>query len=684
MSAPAHRRHRSIPRPRSARRALAIGLAGLLLAVAPSVPAAQAATRTPSAAHDNNVEWNGLFHDQGPLFDSAVAPACTTAPVLTFRTYKFDATGIDVKYWDSGTASFHTVAMAWNRNDATGIYDLWTGTLPASCSVKYYRFHVTDGTAGAWYNAAGISSTEPSAGDFYVIPGFGTPTWASNAVLYQIFADRFADGVPGNDVTTGAYTYNGFPTEAKPWGASPYADPGYHSSTVFFGGDLQGVDQHLGYLKNTLGITGIYLNPIFTSPSDHKYDTQDYDNVDAHFGGNAALSQLVTDVHSAANGPAGHVILDGVFNHTGSWNKWFDRDHVWPTVTGAYESQASPTYGYYTFQSWPNTYSTWAGYQTLPKLDYGNSGSAVRTAVYGSTTSVAQEWIRNYGIDGWRLDVPNELDKAGGPGSDATNHEIWSEFRTAVKGANPNALIFGELWGNANPWTTGGQFDGATNYNGFTQPVSEWITGRDYNNSPASISASQLDSWLHGTRSDYPTQVQQVMSNHLSNHDITRFGTRAGGDIWKTYLALFLQMTYVGMPTIYYGDEYGMQGAADPDNRRTFDWTQATTANPAVALTQKLVAIRNQYPALRTGSFMTLGVDDATKMYAYGRLDAGNRIAVVLNNDSVTHTYTVAVNQMSVTNSTVMTDRVTGATYTVSGGTVTVPVPGHYGAILVS
>jgi alpha-glucosidase len=176
--------------------------------------------------------------------------------------------------------------------------------------------------------------------------------------------------------------------------------------------------------------------------------------------------------------------------------------------------------------------------------------------------------------------------------------------------------------------------------------------------------------------------VQQAMSNFLSSHDITRFGNRAGGDIWKTYLALFFQMTYVGTPTIYYGDEYGMQGGADPDNRRTFDWSTGSITNSAVALTQKLTTIRNAYPALRTGSFMTLLTDDANKLYAYGRFDATNRIAVALNNDSVSHTVTVPVWQLSMTNGSTVTELISGTHYTVQNGQVSVAVNGHYGAIL--
>ncbi|MFC3841699.1 alpha-amylase family glycosyl hydrolase [Paenibacillus sp. GCM10012304] len=168
----------------------------------------------------------------------------------------------------------------------------------------------------------------------------------------------------------------------------------------------------------------------------------------------------------------------------------------------------------------------------------------------------------------------------------------------------------------------------------------------------------------------------------MGNHDITRFGTRAGGDIWKTYLTLFFQMTYVGTPTIYYGDEYGMQGGADPDNRRPFDWAQGTTSNSAVSLTQQLISIRNQYPALRMGSFMTLQADDASDIYSYGRLDNANRIAVVLNNDTARKSVTVPVSKLSVVDGSIMTDQMTGTAYMVQNGSVTVSVNGHYGAIL--
>jgi len=662
---------------RSMRAVRGVALTALACALLALPWAAQA------ASNDNNVEWNGLFHDQGPLFVDHPEPTSAQTVTLTFRSFKGDLTSANIKYYDSADGAFHWVAMHWASNDPTGTFDYWQGTVRASSSEKYYRFQLNDGSASAWYNAAGTSSSEPSSGDFYLIPGFKTPDWMKNGVIYQIFPDRFYNGDTSNDVQTGQYTYGGQSTQKVAWGGSVFATGSGSNNLVFFGGDLAGVDQKLGYIKQTLGANIVYLNPVFTSPTNHKYDTEDYYHVDPAFGSNTTLQTLIADVHASTNGPKGYVMLDGVFNHTGDTSQWFDRYNWWSTQ-GAYESTSSTWYGYYTFQQWPGTYSSFYGYSTMPKLDYGASGSAVRNQIYGSTSSVVKTWLSSpYGIDGWRLDAPQYIDAGGNNGSDTTNHQIMAELRTAVKAVNANAEILGEFWGNANPWTGNGkEWDSALNYDGFTQPVSEWITGYDYSGNAASIPASQFDSWLHGTRANYPGNVQQTMANFLSSHDIQRFAQRAGGDIWKTYLALIFQMTYVGTPTIYYGDEYGMQGGNDPDNRRTFDWTQGSTTNAAVALTQKLIAIRNQYAALRTGSFMSLLTDDSNKLYAYGRFDASHRVAVALNNDSTAHSVTVPVWQLSMANGSAVTDLLSGNTYTVSGGNVVVPVNGHYGAIL--
>ena len=640
-----------------------------------------------SAGAPSHIDTAYLFSDQGSLFDSHPEPTAAQAVTLTLRARHGNISAANLKYYDSAGGSFHLVPMRVTSTDSSGTFDYWQGTVPASPSAKHYRFQVTNGSDTVWYNAEGASSSEPSSGDFLIVPGFKTPDWMKNGVLYQIFVDRFFDGNPGNDITNGAYTYGGCATEQHAWGASVYPNASGCRSEVFFGGDLAGIDRKLSYIKNTLGANILYLTPIFTSPSNHKYDTADYYAIDPAFGTAADLEKLIQDVHSGANGPRGYLILDGVFNHTGDTNCWFGRSTYGSftcSVTGAYRSQSSPYYGWYTFQAWPNTYSSFFGYSGMPKLDYGASGSAVRQQIYGSAASVVQTYLRApYDIDGWRLDSAQLIDAGGSGGSDATNHEIMRELRAAVKAVNPAAEILGEYWDDPSSWLDDGEeWDSAMNYNGFTKPLSEWICGYDQSGNSAALDETQLDDWLRGTRAELPVNVQEVMTNELGTHDTLRFASRCGGDLGRTELALIFQFTYVGTPGIYYGDEYGMQGENDPDDRRTFDWSEASTANAAVALTQKLIAIRNRYAALRTGSFLTLIADDTHHVYAFGRMDADNRVAVVLNNDGAEHTVTVPVWQLSIPDRTSVTDLLTGNAYTVSGGEVTVSVPGHYGVIL--
>ena len=645
------------------------------------------ATRAEACTIDDTVARSYLFSDQGPLFDSNPEPTALSPVTLTLRACQGDLTGASIEYHDAADNSFHSVAMHRVSGHRTGTFDYWRGTVPASGSVKHYRFRVDDGSATAWLNAAGITSSEPSSGDFFIIPGFKTPDWMKNGVLYQIFPDRFYDGDTSNDIRDGEFSYAGCTTEHHAWGTSVFPRVAGCRAEVFFGGDLAGIDRKLAYIKRTLGADIIYLNPIFNSPTNHKYDTQNYYEVDPAFGTRRTLQRLIADIHGSANGPKGYIILDGVFNHSGDSNCWFGKeayDSVACARPGAYQSRSSPYYRFYTFQSWPSAYSSFFGFGGMPKLDYGRSGSPVRNQIYGTASSVMQTYLAPpYGIDGWRLDVAQSLDAAGHGGSDATNHQIMREMRSAVLAVNPNAEILGEYWGDPSPWLDDGrEWDGAMNYNGFTRPVSEWICGEDESGRSASIDASTLERWLHASRADLPVDVQETMTNELGTHDTVRFATRCGGDLRRSELALIFQFTYVGTPGIYYGDEYGMQGANDPDDRRTFDWSRANTHSPAVALTRKLISIRKRYPALRTGSLISLLADDSHRVFSFGRFDAGHRIAVVLNDARADQTVTVPVWQLSMPDGTTVRDVLTGIAYRVSGGRVRVRVAGDYGAIL--
>ena len=670
-------------------RAAAVGaLTALLAACGGGGAASTGGARGSGGGAANVIDTAELFSDQGTLYDSDSQPTATQPVTVTLRTGHGNVTSANIEYYDTADGAYHYVPMRVTATDPTGKFDYWRGAIPASGSDKHYRFEVINGGETEWYNAEGASMTEPTSGDFLVLPGFKTPEWMKNGVMYEIFVDRFYDGNPANDVTTGQYTYAGCATERHAWGTSVYATTSRCNREVFFGGDLAGIDRKLGYIKQTLGANILYLTPIFEAPSNHKYDTADYFKVDPAFGTASVLEKLIQDVHSDTNGSKGYVILDGVFNHTGDSNCWFGKETYGKlacSVTGAYQSQSSPYYSWYTFQSWPNRYSSFMDMvPTMPKLDYGASGSPVRQRIYGGPNSVVQSYLEApYDIDGWRLDSAQMLDAGGNGGSDATNHRIMRELRTAVLSVNPDAEILGEFWGDPAPWLDDGrQWDGAMNYNGFTDPLSEWLCGVDESGRPASIGVRRFDDWLRGARADLPVNAQETMTNELGTHDTPRFTTRCGGNLAKTELATIFQFTYIGTPTIYYGDEYGMHGANDPDDRRTFDWSKATLSDPPVALAHKLIAIRDTYPALRTGSFMTLVADDADNVYAYGRFDAANRIAVALNADAIAHSVTVPVWQLSMTNGSTVKDLLSGAAYTVSNGKVTVGVPADSGVIL--
>ncbi|MFN8550926.1 MAG: glycoside hydrolase family 13 protein [Candidatus Obscuribacterales bacterium] len=641
-----------------------------------------------AASHDSKVESGALFHDQGPVFVSTNEPSITAPVVVRLRAAKNDLTAATLEYFDSKDRSLHKVPMTKEIAQSNSTFEFWSGTIPASSARKHYRFCAQDGQIRVWYNAHGVSQhgmngSESSDGDFYVIPGFKTPDWLKNGVIYQIFPDRFCNGDTGNDVATGQYKYRSASTLQRQWGESPLTTDGDERSFTFYGGDLLGVVKKLDYIRTTLGANIVYLNPIFKAPSNHKYDTADYDVVDPAFGSNATLVSLSTALHKNLNGRRGYLLLDGVFNHTGDGHKWFGKYDPLPGVVGAYQSQKSPYFSYYNFKKWPTDYAHFMVYDSLPKLNFGSA--QLRNAIYRSPNSVALKYLKPpYNIDGWRLDAPKYADANGQDGSDKFNHMIWRQFRAAVKSVKPEAAILGENWENARSWIVGGdQWDSVTNFNAFTAPVSQWITGKKIDDSPGALSTSEFEKMLRLTRAEYPSNVQQVLSNHLSNHDISRFAQRAGGDIGKTSLALIFQMTYVGTPTIYYGDEYGMMGGGDPDCRRTFDWSKIAPDNSTVALTHKLISIRNRYRALRTGSFITLKVDDDKSVFVFGRFDKQNRIAVVLNNSSSDKSVAVPLNRLDIPDGAVVKDVLNGTIYQVHSGNISITVPGHYGAILV-
>lgn len=666
----------------------------------------------------STVQVKALFADEGPLYMSPQEPTPTQAVTVTLRSKNRNLTGAKVHVMDTVTHATQTIEMMKIGEDANGNYEFWQGEIPASKDAENYYFEADAEDNKIFYNGYGATKQIQADGNFQITPGFTTPSWAQKGVMYQIFPDRFANGDPSNDVQTGEYTWEGNPTVKKPWGADPETgDEGGEDQTVFFGGDLEGINQKLNYVMKRLGANILYLNPIFTADTNHRYDTTNYFQVDPHLGGNQALSQLTSDLHADKDnaGQQGRILLDGVFNHIGSQSPWFQ--------DALKKGPASPYYNWFTFHPWPSRYATFAGVKNMPKLNYASV--SLRNEIYAGLHSVAQTYLKApYNIDGWRLDAAGHLGANGYDPesakdySDKTNHAVWRGFRKAVKGVNPNALIVGEWFENsqATPWLEGDQWDGSINYNGFLTPVSEWITGYSGTLNGRQINVSTLDKWLHSTLNQVPRPAQLVQVNQLSTHDVTRFAERAadkmniknyprpgggtfqaayGGkpNIWKDALGAVMQMTYVGLPTIYYGDEYGMMGGGtnDAGKRWTFDWSKVSGKGDAVfQVYQKLIQIRHNNSALVDGSFMTLLTDDKQKVYAYARMDAKNRIIVILNNSGHDQTVTVPVADAGVVNGSTL-QNITPELEGVSGpaafksdasGNIKVTVHANYALIL--
>ena len=589
-----------------------------------------------------------------------------------FRTAKDDVDRVGL------VTSADTYVM--EKECTQGEFDYYTFETRLGEEPFRYCFEVQSGTEKYYYGRCGISREILEYYNFVVVPGFSTPDWAKGAVMYQIFTDRFYNGDKSNDVETNEYYYIGdYSQRVTNWDKYP-ANMGVRE---FYGGDLQGVMDKLDYLQD-LGVEVVYFNPLFVSPSNHKYDIQDYDYIDPHYGkivddGGEVLPNGVTDNSQATkykkrttglkNLEASNelfiklveelhrrgmkVILDGVFNHCGSFNKWMDRERIYEGEEdyepGAYVSADSPYRSYFRFfkegpENWPynGNYDGWWGHDTLPKLNYEDSVKLENYILY-----IGRKWVSPpYNVDGWRLDVAADLGR-----SNEYNHEFWQKFRRAVKDANPNALILAEHYGDPSDWLKGDEWDTVMNYDAFMEPVTWFLTGMEKHSDEAREELlgnidNFIDSMAHHM-SNMLTPSLQVAMNELSNHDHSRFLTRTnhmvgrvehlGPEAANEYVnkavmreAVVMQMTWVGAPTVYYGDEAGVCGFTDPDNRRTYPWGHED--QELIAFHKEAIRIHKEHPALKTGSLKILGGEE--NILSYARFKGHDRIIVVINNRS--------------------------------------------------
>ena len=628
---------------------------------------------------------DALFCDGTSSYVMPAEPKAGETITLRFRTAENDVA--DVILLVGEEKARYTMQKA----NSTENFDYWEIQWTLDEQPLVYCFEIQRGGEICYYNRCGVSDRVVDYYAFKIVPGFSTPDWAKGAVMYQIFVDRFYNGDPSNDVEDREYIYIGAPCEqVKDWGSMP-ATPDIRR---FYGGDLQGVMDKLDYLQD-LGVEVIYFNPLFVSPSNHKYDIQDYDYIDPHYGkivkdggevlaegdmdnthatkyqirtgdkenleaSNALFAKLVDEMHKRGM----KVILDGVFNHCGSFNKWMDRERIYEQQEayqdrqGAFVSSKSPYRSFFHFfkeeeQAWPYNYNYdgWWGHDTLPKLNYEDSPKLVQYIM-----DIGKKWVSPpYNIDGWRLDVAADLGY-----SNEYNHMFWKEFRKQVKSVNPDVLILAEHYGDPGEWLQGDEWDSVMNYDAFMEPLTWFLTGMEKHSNErrtdlwgnAEIFVNSMEHFM----ACMLTPSLQVAMNELSNHDHSRFLTRtnhiAGRVEQLGYKAaeegineavfceaVAVQMTWVGAPTVYYGDEVGVVGFTDPDNRRTFPWGNENQR--LLNFHKEMIRIHKEQDVLRTGSIKMLTWTN--NILAYGRFQDDEQIVVILNNSKELKEVTVPV-----------------------------------------
>ncbi len=379
--------------------------------------------------------------------------------------------------------------------------------------------------------------------------------------------------------------------------------------------------QSLDYLQN-LGVTALYLNPIFTSPSVHKYDTEDFEHVDPQLGGDQALADLRTETQRRGM----RFLLDAVFNHTSDTHPWFNRWRIYPE-DGAYQGEHAPYRSAYTFSDPkdPESYFCWQGSKVLPVLDFANP--LVQDYFVRAPDAIARRWLRPpYAADGWRIDVAHMM----GEGTGARNNaQVLQDLRRAVKEESPDAYLVGEHFSEATRWLQGDLEDGAMNYYGFAHPVRAFLGRQDIKYQPVRIDAAELDAWLTDARSRIPYANQLCQLNLLGSHDTARFLTLLNEDRELMGLALLLLFTYPGVPCVYYGDEIGMTGANDPYNRACFDWDPAHWDQDLRTRVQRLAGLRRAHPAMRRGAYKTLLAEG--DQFTFARFDEDELMILAVN-----------------------------------------------------
>jgi alpha-glucosidase len=591
---------------------------------------------------------SALHHDGSPIYVSPANPTLGGSVTLRLRT-GLSAPIERVLLRTTPDGEQMLTPMRLTMTDQASSW--WEAELVLAAPSTGYRFYLQTDGGSYWLNAAGLGHHTPTdVHDFQLLASYLRPAWLDETVFYQIFPDRFADGDPASNVPDEAYLYQGQPVVARRWGELPSRA---HGQFEFFGGDLSGIVQHLDYVSD-LGANALYLNPIFTAPSNHKYDVADYAHVDPHLGGEAGLIEL----RRALDKRGMRVILDIVPNHCGATHPWF---------TAAQTDPDAPEAEFFSFRRHPDQYEAWLGIPTLPKLNYRSE--KLRDRMYAGPDAIMRHWLRPpYRIDGWRIDVANMLARQG---ESQLGHKIGRGLRRAVKAEAPDAYLLGENFYDGTPHLQGNELDATMNYSGFTLPLLGWLTGADVVSIqlgaspgpllPTEALAAQWRSYM----ATIPWQVARQQFNLLGSHDTPRILTTLGDDRRLLRLAVALLFLFPGVPSVYYGDEIGMTGGGDPDCRRCMVWDEAAWDRELRQYYQALIRLRRTAPALKYGGFQVLYA--AGETIAFQREAPGQRLIAVARRQA-DGLHTLLVSHAGLGDGATLRELLSGAVAQVQGG----------------
>ena len=529
-----------------------------------------------------------IFHQAGVPY---AYPVSKDRLLVQLRTAKDDLEKVDLFYGDRYEGPDVIDSILMDKYASDQLFDYYRVEIEVDTSRFRYMFLLDDGKKRLWYNEFGFHNNRPRgyhSGYFqypYVAEAdmYDVPDWTKDAVVYSIFPERFYNGDKSND-----------PKDKKEWGEKPKCQ------MDLYGGDLAGILEKLPYLEE-LGVNTLYMTPVFKSPSSHKYDTTDYYQVDPQFGDKELFKELVDECHQRGM----KVILDAVFNHCG-----YEFAPFQDVIENGRESEYSDWFHIeeYPVSKEPLTYETFAtDVWRMPKLNHSNSN------VREYFLEVGEYWVREFDIDGWRLDVANEID-----------HAFWREFRARVRSIKPDLYIIGEVWHHSSKFLEGDQFDAVMNYP-FWDAVYQFIGQK-------AISVDEFDERLTLNRVTYPKQAVEAAWNLLDSHDTARAITRFNGNKQALKLAFTFQMTYIGVPFIYYGDEIGLAGGEDPDCRRCMPWNEEEQDLKLFNHFKKIIQIRKDNEPLRRGEFRTICKDEARGIYIFERYTKQDSVLVIINN----------------------------------------------------